>query len=182
MILRISRVHGLDLPLKPDLDFLRAWLERPEGGDFFLEGVEAEPWEESSSRDLVALYPRREHDQFAQYLSDQIVPWYHRHIGHRKKPEHAREWDTVSEYDSKVFVAIGNTVCMILSSLIPTVSIYALYFLKSTIIRLAVITAMSFIFSFVMTVIIQGRRADIFAATTAFAAVLVVFVVGFNAV
>jgi hypothetical protein len=69
---------------------------------------------------------------------------------------------------------------MILSSLIPTVSIYALYFLESLIMRLAVITAMSFIFSFVMTVVIQGRRADVFAATTAFAAVQVVFLGGFN--
>ena len=69
-MLRISRVHGLDLPLKCDLQFLRDWLDRPEGGDFFLEGLEAEPWEEPSSRDLVALCPRREHDQFAQYLSD----------------------------------------------------------------------------------------------------------------
>lgn len=147
-----------------------------------MEGIEAEPWEESSSKDLVALYPRREHDQFAQYLSDQIVPWYHRHIGHWRKPECAGEWDTFSEYDSKVFVAIGNTICMVLSSLIPTASIYALYFLHSTITRLAVIAAMSFVFSFVMTVIVQGRRADVFAATTAFAAVQVVFVGGFTIV
>jgi hypothetical protein len=145
-----------------------------------LEGIEAEPWEESSSKDLVALYPRREHDQFAQYLSDQIVPWYHRHIGHRRKPKCAGEWDTLSDYDSKVFVAIGNAICMVLSSLIPTASIYALYFLQSTITRLAVIAAMSFVFSFVMTVIVQGRRADVFAATTAFAAVQVVFVGGFT--
>ena len=164
-----------------DLDFLRHWLERPDGGDFFLEGIEAEPWEDPSSRDLVALNPRPEHDQVAQYLSDKIVPWFHRHFGYQKMRESTDEWSTVREYDSKVFVAVGNTICMILSSLIPIVSIYALYFLKGTVNRLAVITAMSFAFSFVMTVIVQGRRADVFAATTAFAAVQVVFVTGFNA-
>jgi hypothetical protein len=179
-MLRISRVHGLDPPLKCDLEFLRDWLDRPEGGDFFLEGLEAEPWEEPSSRDLVALCPRREHDQFAQYLSDMIVPWYHRRIGHRKDPDPTQEWNTVWEYDRKIFVAIGNTICMILSSMIPIASIYTLYFLRSAIIRLAVIAVMSFVFSFVMTVIVHGRRADIFAATTAFAAVQVVFVTGFN--
>jgi hypothetical protein len=179
-MLRISRVHGLDAPLKCELDFVRDWLERPEGGDFFLEGLEAEPWEESSSRDLAALYPRREHDQFAQYLSDMIVPWYHRRIGHWKNPDLTREWNSVWEYDKRIFVALGNTICMILSSMIPIASIYTLCFLRSTIIRLAVITVMSLVFSFVMTVIVHGRRADIFAATTAFAAVQVGFVTGFN--
>ena len=61
---------------------------------------------------------------------------------------------------------MGNTICMILSSMIPIASIYTLYFLRSAIIRLAVITVMSFIFSFVVTVIVHGRRVDIFAATT----------------
>jgi hypothetical protein len=179
-MLRISRVHGLDPPLKCELEFLRDWLDRPDGGDFFLEGLEAEPWEEPSSRDLAALCPRREHDHFAQYLSDMIVPWYHRRIGHRRNPDPTREWSTVWEYDKKIFVAIGNTICMILSSMIPIASIYTLYFLRSTIIRLAVITVMSLVFSFVMTVIVHGRRADIFAATAAFAAVQVVFVTGIN--
>lgn len=181
-MLRISRIHGLEEPREGELKFLRDWLERPEGGDFFLEGVEAEPWEEPSSKDLANLYPRRDHDKFAQYLSDLIVPRYHRHIAHWKTPDLTGEWNTISEYDSKVFVIIGNAICMILSSLIPTASIYALYFLKSMIIRLTVITVTSFVFSFVMTVVVQGRRADVFAATTAFAAVQVVFVTGFNLV
>jgi len=109
-----------------------------------------------------------------------IVPWYHRHIGHQKDPDPTQEWNTVWEYDRKIFVAIGNTICMILSSMIPITSIYTLYFLRSAMIRLAVITVMSFVFSVVMTVIVHGRRVDIFAATTAFAAVQVVFVTGFN--
>jgi hypothetical protein len=46
--------------------------------------------------------------------------------------------------------------------------------------RLGVITAMSFLFSFIMTAIVRGRRADVFAATTAFAAVQVVFIGGVN--
>jgi hypothetical protein len=42
--------------------------------------------------------------------------------------------------------------------------------------RGAVVSGMSFLFSFVMTVIVQGRRVEVSATTTAFAAVLVVFV------
>jgi hypothetical protein len=38
-------------PLKSELDFLRNWLDRPDRGDLFLEGVEAEQWEENSCVD-----------------------------------------------------------------------------------------------------------------------------------
>ena len=181
-MIRISRIHGFERPLKSDLDFLRNWLDRPDGGDLFLEGVEADQWEEHYSGDLVAVGQHREQDRFAQYLSNKIIPFYHRHFGCHKRPGHSGEWDTVWEYESEIFVALGNTICTVLSSLIPVTSICALYFLKNTIIRLAVITTMSFVFSFVMTVIVQGRRTDVFAATTAFAAVQVVFVAGFTAV
>ena len=143
-----------------------------------MKGLEAEPWEPHCGADLVALWGRQEErDQFAQYLSDKIVPWYHHHIGHRnKKPIAAEDWDRVWEYRSEIFVVLGNIICMILSALVPTASILSLYFVKSMIARLAIVAGMSFLFSFVMTVIVQGRRVDVFAATTAFAAVQVVFV------
>lgn len=65
---------------------------------------------------------------------------------------------------------------MVLSSVIPITSIFALHFAKSMVARLAVITTMSFIFPFVMMAIVRGRRVEVFAATTAFAAVQIVFV------
>ena len=80
------------------------------------------------------------------------------------------------EYKSELFVVLGNIICMILSALVPTASIICLYLVSSMIARLTVVSGMSFLFSFVMTVIVQGRRVEVFAATTAFAAVLVVFV------
>jgi hypothetical protein len=87
-------------------------------------------------------------------------------------------WCGFWEYSNESFVTIGNAICMILSSVIPTVSIFALYFVQSMIARLLVITAMSCLFSLIMTVIVQGKPVEVFAATTAFAAVQVVFVGG----
>lgn len=40
-LIQISRIHGLERPLKGEFDLLRNWLGRPDGGDLFLEGVEA---------------------------------------------------------------------------------------------------------------------------------------------
>jgi hypothetical protein len=177
-LIQTAKVYRLAQPLKSDVAFLREWLEMPHGGDFFLKGLEAEPWKPHCEGDLVALSVRPEQrDLFAQYLSDRIVPWYHRYIGHRtQSPVSAQDWGGVWEYKSELFVVLGNIVCMILSALVPSASIICLYFVSSMIARLAVVSGMSFLFSFMMTVIVQGRRVEVFAATTAFAAVQVVFV------
>jgi hypothetical protein len=181
-LLQTAQVHGLPKPVECDMAFLREWLERPHGGDYFLKGLEGDPWDQEYSADLVVLSgSQSEQDRFAQYMSDKIVPLYHRYIGHRmKKPVPDKDWSAVWEYKSETFVALGNIICMILSSIIPTASILCLCFVRTMVVRLAVISGMSLIFSFVMVVIVQGRRVEVFAATTAFAAVQVVFVGGTN--
>jgi hypothetical protein len=177
-LIQTAKVNRLAKPLKSDVVFLREWLEMPHGGDFFLKGLEAEPWELDCEEDLVVLSERPEQrDLFAQYLSDRIVPWYHRCIGHKvQSPVCTKDWGGVWEYKIEFFMVLGNIICMILSALVPSASIICLYFVSSMIARLVVVSGMSFLFSFVMTVIVQGRRVEVFAATTAFAAVLVVFV------
>ena len=154
-----------------------------QGGDFFLQGFEADPWEPPYSADLVVLSSDGQKDDLARYLSWKMAQWYHNHVRRylARPPENSEEkWGGFSEYNDQTFVTIGNLACMVLSSLIPTSSIFALYFIKSIVARLATITVTSLLFSFVMMVIAQGKRVDVFAATTAFAAVQVVFVGGVN--
>ena len=81
----------------------------------------------------------------------------------------------VREYHMKTMVMLGNMICMILSAVLPALAILVLFNVKSMLNRLVAIILMSLLFSLVMTVIAQ-RKADIFMSTTAFAAVLVVFV------
>jgi hypothetical protein len=180
-LLKAHQVHSFASPVDRDIKFLREWLERPEGGDYSIKGVEVEPWKLCCAADLVSLLRLDGKDEFAQSLSDKILPWYHQYFGrrHRRQRRPANsddDLDNISEYKCEVFVALANMTCMILSSVIPTTAIFALHFVKSTSARLAVITSMSFIFSFIMMVIVRGRRVEIFAATTAFAAVQVVFI------
>jgi len=154
-----------------------------EGGDFFLQEIEADPWEPEHSADLIVLTSTEHKNDFAKYLFDKVARWYHHHLRRpltRNRPSGSERWSGFTEYSDDLYVTVGNVTCMVLSSVIPTASIFVLYFVKSMIARLAVITAMSFLFSFIMTVIVRGRRVDVFAATTAFAAVQVVFVGGVN--
>lgn len=144
-----------------------------------MKSLEAGPWEPEFSSDLVVLNTTEQRDTFARYLSDRIAPWYHHYIRKQDRmTTNDKGWCGFSEYSNESFVTIGNAICMILSSVIPTVSIFALYFVQSMMARLLVITGMSCLFSLIMTVIVQGKRVDVFAATTAFAAVQVVFVGG----
>jgi hypothetical protein len=185
-LLQAYRIHSLAKPVDGDINFLREWLERPEGGDYSIKGVEAEPWKPCCAADLIALSHLDTKDEFAQSLSDKILPRYHQYIGRRRQRRSVTadndDLDTIWEYKRGVFVALGNMTCMVLSSVIPTTSIFALHFVKSMVARLAVITAMSFVFSFVMMVVVRGRRVEVFATTTAFAAVQVVFVDRVNGV
>ncbi|KAF7507455.1 hypothetical protein GJ744_010386 [Endocarpon pusillum] len=184
-LLKAYQVHSLAKPVECDISFLREWLKRPEGADYSIKGVEAEPWKLCCAADLVSLSRPDTKDEFAQSLSDKILPWYHHFFGRRQKKSAKSDnsdLDGIWEYRSEVFVALGNIICMMLSSIIPTASIFALHFVKGMIARLAVIAAMSFVFAFVMMVIVRGRRVEVFAATTAFAAVQVVFVDKANAV
>lgn len=183
-LLKAYQIHSLAKPVDCDIGFLREWLERPEGADYSIKGVEAEPWKLCCAADLVTLSKLDGKDEFARSLSDKILPWYHQYLGGRRKRRQTsdNDLDDIWEYKHEIFVTLGNMTCMMLSSAIPTTSIFALHFVKSMVARLAVITVMSFIFSFVMMVVVRGRRVEVFAATTAFAAVQVVFVDKVNVV
>ena len=52
----------------------------------------------------------KDRDQFAQFMSDGIVPWFHRRMG-QKLMKIRDTW----EYKHRVFVVLGNVICMVLS-------------------------------------------------------------------
>ena len=84
------------------------------------------------------------------------------------------------EYKTGRVKEVGNSLCMLLSALVPATSVFVLYFMPSTVIRLGAIAVMSFIVSLLMTFVIRGSRGETFAATTAFGALMVVFLGGTN--
>jgi len=77
--------------------------------------------------------------------------------------------------DSKIAL-ITNSVSTILSSVLPAISMFVLYFLNDPLARLGTIVGLCFLFSTFHTVIAGARPVDCFAATAAFASVLVVYV------
>ena len=182
-LLQVAAVNSLPKPQSSDLKFLRKWIEHRCGGDTFLNALEGGPWKEPDPGDLVQLSGGRQPgDRFIESISTTIVPAYHRLVGrwlHRQMDD--EDFTAVWEYRKEALETLGNLLCMVLSAFIPTLSIFVLYFLRSIIARLAAITVFSLLFSLLMTFVVEGRRSDVWASTTAFAAVLVVFIgVGSN--
>ena len=178
---RTSKVHKLPEPDGCDIRFLRAWLESERGGQNFLKNCAAEgtAWDVPQSKDLMAVNKRD--DRFAAWMANTIVPVYHRRLGHRI---HERLDDAVLGprywYDDQRLAVVGNVICTVLSSAIPSSSIVVLYYIQNMPIRLVLIIALSTLFALVMSFVAHDRRYEVFAATTAFAAVQVVFVGGVN--
>jgi hypothetical protein len=183
-LLQTAQIKALAKPQPWAYEYLTEWFARARGGNNFLRGVEADAWTAENKHDLVVLScPSKERDRFADFISDGFLPLFHRRIGQRlKKPVPESKAHDTWDYKQKVFVLLCNVICMCLSALVPSISMFILCLLNSMVARLGVITAMSFIFSVVMTFIVQGRRVEVFAATTAFAAVQVVFLGGPNSV
>ena len=182
-LLQVAAVNSLAKPQSSDLRFLRKWIDHRCGGGSFLNALEGLPWREPNPGDLIQLSGGRQPgDRFAESISTTIVPAYHRFVGrwlHRRMED--EDFTAVWEYRKEALETLGNLLCMALSAFVPTLSIFVLYFLKSIVARLAAIIVFSLLFSLLMTFVVEGRRSDVWASTTAFAAVLVVFIgVGSN--
>lgn len=83
-LLRYASVDRLGKPSNRHVAVLKEWLDRPEGGDFFLRGREAAMWDKG--KDLIAPASREaDKDTLTRWISDTLVPWYHCRLGYRFK-------------------------------------------------------------------------------------------------
>lgn len=175
LLFQQQRLYDIPSPNRHDLGQLREWLEREEYGGFFLEMPE-DAWDERHDRDLVALSTRvNEGDRFSKWLADSVMPFIHRTILHRNKAENEPENKTY-EYSDKTLNRVSELAAIVASSSLPTVSIFALYFISSDVMRLVFTLAFSIVFTCSLAIFTSARRSEIFAATVALAAVQVVFI------
>lgn len=145
-----------------------------------MEGIEAGPWETEKIAELLSISPKQ--DRLDHWLSDAVTPLYHRLLGHRKKPDldHELGLGRLWVYRMSWLHHLGDFICALLSSVIPVASIQGLYWIPTTLGRLLMITGFIIIFAFILMFVAGCRRSEVFAGTSAFAAVLVVFLQGLD--
>jgi hypothetical protein len=126
--------------------------------------------------DLLSINPRAgKDDPIAMFIADKVLPIFDHLVGHRLYSGSVAAVASAREYHMKALMVVANIICLLLSAVMPALSILVLFNVKSTPARLVAVVLLSLAFSIVMTIVAQ-RKADIFMSVTAFAAVLVVFV------
>jgi hypothetical protein len=160
---------------------LRDVLDSNGGQRGFPRDLENTIWSEENETDLTSLadrYPKL--DVCSRWIHSHLLRWYHNKLGHRlHDPISLAETSVqipMTHYSDSKLTAAVNAISTILSSLLPAMSILALYFIHDQLARMVAVVAFCLLFSVVLTLITNAGRVDCFAATAAFAAVQVVFV------
>ncbi|MCJ1253008.1 hypothetical protein MMC24_000815 [Lignoscripta atroalba] len=180
LLLQHSQLYKLPKPNPLDFDTLHLWLHREDTGGKWLRDPEDTIWAKDPSsghslhHDLVALSVRKtDGDAFTNWFLDTFHPWWHYTVGMRfKKQNH----DTTWSYDDEALERAASNFTIVLSSLLPTASIFALYFIARPVLRLAFIMVFSAVFTTCLAVFTSAKRIEIFAAAVALASVQVVFI------
>lgn len=172
-----QQVVDLNKPQQKQLQALRDWMFYPHRGRILLADVDVEVWKTTKLEELVTLEPKSTDGVTFSKSTLGLVRLYHRFIGrylHKQEPEdHFR--NSVVYRDDGVFKVI-RVIKTLAACLMPIVGIVVLYVVQDMAARLGIIAAFTAIFAFTLCYFTPAGIKDIFSATAAFSAVLVVFV------
>lgn len=135
----------------------------------FLRGREVGPWRLESFADLVCLSENtHDSDLFTRMWRNGLIPLYHRYIGrHIRDPVGGADWNGIHRYSDASIATFCKVFGTVLAALLPTMSIFALYFVKAPLIRLGMIMAFTATFTTTLAIFTEGSMFEIFAASTA---------------
>ncbi|CAG8960936.1 hypothetical protein HYFRA_00002474 [Hymenoscyphus fraxineus] len=174
---QVAFMTSMKSPNPYDLQFFRSWLERPKMGNFPILGPDQYVWDVGNEADLVAIQRRKGEDFLTRWFIDKVIPSFHRCLGKYFKAAIPEEPESeISHYSDSHLARFVHVFGVVLSSLLPISSIVILYFVSSLLTRLGIIATFTALFSLSLATVTQARRIEIFAGTSAFAAVQVVFV------
>jgi hypothetical protein len=185
--LQHQQLYNLPRASPADLDGLRSFLQdktqhgihaQGEEEIEWLDPLELSVWGQDGKKpieaDLVNLSGSEEvPGKFTTLLRNNIIVHFHRIFG--KKHAVDLEFGGYT-YSGETLDDIALKVVVVLSSVIPTASIFALYFIHPPIWRLAFISLWAVLFSACLAFFTEAGRTEIFSASLAMAAVQVVFV------
>lgn len=171
LLLQQAGLATLPKPGGYDLHYLQDWLLDPKGGKFPLQGPDRN-W--VYSNDLLALRRRAESDFSAKWVSERLLPLYHRILGryiHKKNPHRENE----VTYSDSLILKAASMLATTLAALLIVAPVVVLYEIGSMRARLGLMATFTVLFSLCVARLTGAKRTDVFAATAAFAAVQAVF-------
>ena len=138
-------------------------------GNNFLRGREARTWARRQPREMITLAQRQmERDPFSTWLSTRLVDFYDRIWGNRRTEPIREDPDSgIVEYPDTRLTTISNAVGVIFASLVPTISVLVLYFIKNMLVRIGLLVVFTAIFSAALALFTSARKIEIFSAIAA---------------
>ncbi len=171
----LLRYHQLSTsfrqPQRRDVEILAGNLDDPKLPDYLL-GRDSSIWKDESLRyDLISIHTSHDFDIITKWLIEILLRSYHQLIGRRKKIRKCSNPNADADlfhYDDDRLEVPATVISTVLASLLPTLSIVVLYIVHNMPARLALVAALTTIFSVGVAVLTKARRVDIFAATAAY--------------
>lgn len=118
------------------------------------------------ARDLVSINRVHEFDTVSQWLIRWFLEPYHRFLGHRRKVAHNADAE-LFHYDDVHLEIPANIISILLSSVLPVLSIAVLYVVHNMPARLGLVALFTAAFSLSVAMLTKARRIDVFTATAA---------------
>lgn len=161
-----SQIAQLRRPNRRVLDALRRWFKKPEP----MLGGAAKRYLDDEN-DLVALKPAAEIDYLSQFLR--------RHWAVETEPTRDGRAQ-IGRFNERSVALATSAITIVVAAflLIGSITTFHLVDAAADAVKLGLIAAFTSAFALSLVLITNARRAEIFAATAAYAAVLVVFVSG----
>ncbi|KAH7121593.1 hypothetical protein EDB81DRAFT_861508 [Dactylonectria macrodidyma] len=174
-MLQLSKAES---PEKSQLAELRSWLRDSKGGKNLPDGVEAETWVDSDETKYITINPPLpENDAFTSLLRSVLLDIFHFLCGERFKVGRVIDEESgLVRYNDSHINKASSMIVIILSSVIPVSTIFALNAIQKTEGRIAMIVVFTGLFAAVLAFFSTAKRVEIFAATATFAAIEVVYV------
>ncbi|MCJ1284632.1 hypothetical protein MMC26_003967 [Xylographa opegraphella] len=174
-----SHLCRLKRPVEHDIKALKKWMNRPSQGRIRLVGLDSDVWDNPDTRDIITIDHSQAAGPFSSWVANVLVWKYHALIGHyfkKPNPAEAEYCANTVHYSEKGILKVATLVAMSFSSILPIAAISALYCVDSMPIRIVMTAAFTVCFTICLGLLSEAKSVDIFAATTAFAAVQVVFI------
>ncbi len=171
-LLQQAIIKKFEKPATWNLRMFRRWLNSPACGNAFLNGLEEQVWDKD--HDLIAMSSLgvdAERDHLSRLLLGPCVAIFHKAIGKfYKTPATERRDEKLDfyRYNESRILRLAGIIGTTISSALPITSIVALNYVERTIIRLVIVAIFTMMFSLILIVVTNARRAENFAATAAY--------------
>jgi hypothetical protein len=169
LVLRLaSQLASIPNPYKSQLETLQNWIHRKDGGNGFLAetGFEGLIWSEDRPEQYACpMAGKEETDIFTDFIKTVMSLLWHKIFGRRMKKRIIDQRTNMVSYDDAKLHMASDIFALVISSILPVATIFALNQVDTTNKRLGLTVVFTALFAIFLGLFKSAKRAAMFAAT-----------------